>query len=114
MAITGISQKALRLKAIPLVFSAYQTPSNTLALTIRSWKAEVAGRVQAEAKALTGPTSEGKPPRMENLPGAETGPGQVATQGKSVTDHADALVFHWDREGQSSKHITFDWNGPDD
>jgi hypothetical protein len=79
-----------------------------------SWKAEVAGRVQAEAKALTGPTSEGKPPRMENLPGAETGPGQVATQGKSVTDHADAFVFHWDREGQSSKHITFDWNGPDD
>jgi hypothetical protein len=51
---------------------------------------------------------------MENLPGAETGPGQVATQGKAVIDHADALVFHWDREGQSSKHITFDWNGPDD
>ncbi len=81
---------------------------------LTSWKAEVPGRVRAEAKALAGPTSEGKPPRMENLPGAETGPGQVATQGKSIVDHADVLVFHWDREGKSSKHITFKWNGPDD
>ncbi|MGW6710857.1 DUF1326 domain-containing protein, partial [Streptomyces sp. NPDC054956] len=28
-------------------------------------------------------------------------------------DRADAFGFRWSREGQSSKHITFDWTGPD-
>lgn len=80
---------------------------------LTSWKARVPGRVRAEAEALTGPTSD-KPPRMEHLPGAETGPGGIGTQGKATADHADALIFHWDRVGKSSKHITFDWSGPGD
>ena len=77
-----------------------------------SWRAEVPGRVRASAKALSGPTSD-KPPRMENLPGAETGPGQIATQGKATADEVDAFSFKWVHDGKSSKHITFDWSGPD-
>ena len=80
---------------------------------LTSWRAEVPGRVRAAANALSGPTSNGKPPRMENLPGAETGPGQVGTQGKATADAVDAFTFKWEHHGKSSKHITFDWSGPD-
>lgn len=80
---------------------------------LSTWRAEVPGRVRAAANALSGPTSDGKPPRMENLPGAETGPGQVGTQGKATADQVDAFVFRWEHDGKSSKHITFDWSGPD-
>jgi hypothetical protein len=80
---------------------------------LSSWRAEVPGRVRAAANALSGPTSEGKPPRMENLPGSETGPGQVGTQGKATADQVEAFVFKWEHDGKSSKHITFDWSGPD-
>lgn len=84
-----------------------------IANDVTSWRAQVAGRVRAAADALSGPTSEGKPPRIENLPGSETGPGQVATQGKAAADEVDAFGFKWDHKGKSSKHITFDWSGPD-
>jgi len=78
------------------------------------WKADVPGRIRAAAKGLTGPTSVGgKPPRTENLPGAETGPGQTATQGKATEDRVNAFIFNWEHHSKSSKHITFDWNGPD-
>jgi len=78
------------------------------------WKAEVPGRISAAARGLTGPTSMGGlPPRTSNLPGAETGPGQTATFGKTTTDCVDAFVFKWEHENKSSKHITFDWSGPD-
>ena len=79
---------------------------------LSSWSAEVSGRVAAAANALLGPTSDGKFPRVENLPGSETGPGQVATWGKSTADRTDALGFNWDRTGKSSKLISFDWSGP--
>ncbi|MFF9869348.1 DUF1326 domain-containing protein [Streptomyces sp. NPDC013953] len=79
-----------------------------------SWSTSVPGRVEARAEALTGPTTpEGARVQTTNLPGCETGPGQVATWGRSVVDRADAYGFRWGREGQSSKHITFDWSGPD-
>ncbi|MGH3458744.1 DUF1326 domain-containing protein [Aeromicrobium sp.] len=80
---------------------------------LSSWRAEVPGRVRAAANVLSGPTSDGKAPRIENLPGAETGPGQVATWGKATADEVDALGFTWRHESKSSKHITFDWSGPD-
>jgi hypothetical protein len=46
------------------------------------WGTEIAGKVRAWAKALTGPTSPpGKYPQLMNAPGSETGPGQlVATR----------------------------------
>jgi hypothetical protein len=42
------------------------------------WGTEIAGKVKAWAKALTGPTSPpGKYPQLMNPPGSETGPGQL-------------------------------------
>lgn len=81
---------------------------------LMSWSAEVPGRIRAAAEALVGPTSvDGKPPKMHNLPGAETGPGQVGTQGRTTADSVNAFAFDWEHVGKSSKHITFDWSGPD-
>lgn len=79
-----------------------------------SWRAEVPGKVTAVAEALTGPTTaEGARVQVHNAPGAEVGPGQVATWGRATTDRADAFGFSWDRSGKSSKHFLFDWSGPD-
>ncbi len=78
-----------------------------------SWRAVIPGLVRAAGVALSGPTSEGKPPRMHNLPGSETGPGGIGTQGKSTEANVNAFAFKWDHAGKSSKHITFDWSGPD-
>lgn len=77
------------------------------------WRAEVRGRVAAQAEALTGPTTlPGQRVQTHNPPGGETGPGGIATWGKATVDRADAFGFKWNRRGQSSKHIPFDWNGP--
>ncbi|MEV0372714.1 DUF1326 domain-containing protein [Streptomyces sp. NPDC050636] len=79
-----------------------------------SWRAAIPGKVEARAEALTGPTTpDGARVQTTNLPGSETGPGQVATWGRATTDRADAFGFTWSREGRSSKHITFDWAGPE-
>ncbi|MFE2265589.1 DUF1326 domain-containing protein [Streptomyces griseosporeus] len=81
---------------------------------LASWRAEVPGRVTAAAEALTGPTTaQGARVQTSNAPGAEVGPGQVATWGRATTDRADAFGFAWDRSGKSSKHFPFDWSGPD-
>ncbi|GAA1172208.1 hypothetical protein F4556_006466 [Kitasatospora gansuensis] len=80
---------------------------------LASWSAEIPGRVMAAAEALTGPTTpEGARVEVHNAPGAEIGPGQVATWGRSTADRADAFGFSWDRTGRSSKHFPFDWSGP--
>jgi hypothetical protein len=79
-----------------------------------AWHAEVAGKVTARAEALTGPTTpEGTRVQVHNAPGAEVGPGQIATWGRATTDRVDAYGFSWDRSGKSSKHFPFDWTGPD-
>ena len=44
--------------------------------------------------------------------GGNVGPGVVATWGKSVVDKTDVMGFKWERKGQSSKHISFEWSGP--
>ncbi|MFF8846316.1 DUF1326 domain-containing protein [Streptomyces sp. NPDC015127] len=81
---------------------------------LASWSAVIPGRIESRAEALTGPTTpDGARVQSTNLPGSETGPGQVATWGRATADRADAYGFQWSREGQSSKHITFDWVGPD-
>jgi hypothetical protein len=51
--------------------------------------------------------------QVYNAGGCETGPGGVATYGKATADKADAFGFKWNRTGYSSKHIGFDWSGPD-
>jgi hypothetical protein len=50
---------------------------------------------------------------MLNPPGSEVGPGQVATWGRSVDVRTEGFGFQWSGEGRSSKHIPFDWAGPD-
>jgi hypothetical protein len=80
---------------------------------LASWRAEIPGKASAVAEALTGPTTpEGERVQTLNPPGSEVGPGGVATWGVATRDRADAFGFSWDRTGQSSKHIPFDWSGP--
>jgi hypothetical protein len=77
------------------------------------WSAEIPGKVLAQAEALTGPmTPPGKRVQTINPPGSEVGPGVIATWGKSTADQADAMGFKWQRKGQSSKHVSFQWSGP--
>jgi hypothetical protein len=81
---------------------------------LASWRAEIPGKVKSGADALGGPTTPpGKRVQVHNAGGCETGPGGVATYGKSTADKADAFGFKWDRTGWSSKHIGFAWSGPD-
>lgn len=85
-----------------------------IAEDLASWSVEIPGRASANVEALTGPTTpEGARVQVHNIPGAEVGPGQVATWGKATSDEADAFGFHWSRSGNSSKHFPFDWTGPD-
>lgn len=81
---------------------------------LATWRAEIPGKVTATAEALTGPTTpDGARVQVHNAPGAEVGPGQVATWGRATVDRADAFGFSWDHSGKSSKHFPFDWSGPD-
>lgn len=77
------------------------------------WRAEIPGKVVAEGEALSGPmTPPGKRVQTLNAPGSETGPGTVATWGTAVVDRVDCFGFVWEWNGRSSKHIPFDWSGP--
>ena len=76
------------------------------------WGTEIAGKVKAWAKALTGPTSvPDKYPQLVNPPGSETGPGQIVTWGKSRICSVDAFGYKFQWATNSSKHIPFDWSG---
>jgi hypothetical protein len=86
----------------------------TIAEDLATWSVEIPGKAAATVEALTGPTTpEGARVQVHNLPGSEVGPGQVATWGRATMDRADAFGFRWDRSGNSSKHMPFDWSGPD-
>jgi hypothetical protein len=77
------------------------------------WTARIPGKVHARGEALAGPTTlPGRRVQVHNPPGAEIGPGGIATQGVAVTDQAAGFGFRWERSGRSSKHFTFDWAGP--
>jgi hypothetical protein len=85
-----------------------------LADDLTSWRAESPGRFKASAEALEGPTSvPGKRTQVHDPPGSEVGPGSVATYGTVTADEVDAFGFKWSRTGRSSKHMAFDWSGPD-
>jgi hypothetical protein len=82
---------------------------------LSSWRVEIPGTLVGEAEALTGPTTaEGDRVQVHNAPGAEVGPGQVATWGVATVDRAEGFGFKWERSGKSSKHFPFDWSGPGD
>ncbi len=79
------------------------------------WRATVPGKVEARAEALTGPTTPpGARVQVLNAPGAEVGPGQVATWGVATANRADGFDFKWEWDGRSSKHFPFEWAGPDE
>ena len=79
------------------------------------WRAEIPGRVVASAEALAGPTTPpGQRVQLLNPPGSEVGPGQVATWGRATAHRVNDFGFKCDLVGQSSKHIPFDWSGPDE
>ena len=80
---------------------------------LATWRAEIPGKVLAEAELLTGPTSRpGDKAQLHNPPGSEVGPGSVATWGRTTANKADGFGFKWDYAGRSSKHMGFDWSGP--
>jgi hypothetical protein len=79
------------------------------------WRVEVPGKARGSAEALTGPTApEGARVQVHNAPGAEVGPGQVATWATAKEDEVNAFGFQWSWPGRSSKHFPFDWSGPDE
>ena len=79
------------------------------------WRVEVPGKARGSAEALTGPTSpEGARVQVHNAPGAEVGPGQVATWAIAREDEVEAFGFKWSWPDRSSKHFPFDWSGPDE
>jgi hypothetical protein len=81
---------------------------------LASWRMDIQGKASARAEALGGPTTPpGKRVQVYNAGGCETGPGGVATYGTATLDQANAFGFSWTRSGKSSKHIGFDWSGPD-
>jgi hypothetical protein len=103
---TGLEDKGFAVDAFaPIKFE--------IADDLSYWSDEIPGKVVAKAEALTGPmTPPGKRVQTINPPGSEVGPGAVATRAKSTADQADAMGFKWERKGQSSKHIPFEWSGP--
>jgi hypothetical protein len=85
-----------------------------LAPDLSTWRARVPGKVEAAADALTGPmTPPGQRVQTINPPGSEVGPGTVATWGVATADRVDAMGFNFEWAGRSSKHIAFNWSGPD-
>jgi hypothetical protein len=79
------------------------------------WRVHVPGKARGSATALVGPTTpEGERVQVHNAPGAEVGPGQVATWAVADEDEVEAFGFKWSWPGRSSKHFPFDWSGPDE
>ena len=91
----------------------YAPISFEIADDLAYWAAEVPGKARARAEALTGPTTpEGRRVQLHDPPGAEVGPGQVATWGTATANEVDGFGFEWEWSGRSSKHFPFDWAGP--
>lgn len=84
-----------------------------LADDLSRWSVEVPGKAKGSAEALTGPTSPEVPVQVHNAPGAEVGPGQIATYATASEDEVDCFGFKWSWPGRSSKHFPFEWSGPD-
>jgi hypothetical protein len=82
---------------------------------LASWRVDVPGKAKGSAEALTGPTSPpGARVQVHNAPGAEVGPGQVATYATATEDEVEAFGFRWSWPGRSSKHFPFEWSSEDE
>lgn len=80
-----------------------------------SWRLSVPGTLEESAELLTGPTSKpGERLAVVNPTGSEVGPGQGAvTYAVASTDKGEAFGMSWERSGNSSKHIPFEWSSED-
>lgn len=88
----------------------YAPISFDAAADLAYWRAEIPDRVKVGARALTGPTADpSRRVQLINAPGAEVGPGQVATWGVVEDDYAIGFDFSHPYKGGSSKHFPFDW-----
>jgi hypothetical protein len=84
--------------------------------SLEHWSVTVGDKVDASGVALSGPTSDPtKRLQSFNPPGSEVGPTDGAvTWGKSVNGRWKGFGFDQNiPAGQASKHIPFDWHGPD-
>jgi hypothetical protein len=86
---------------------------------LSSWSVDVSGMYSTSSAALTGPTADpAKRVQLINAPGSEVGPAahSVTTWATGdIRQSAPNLFGDFDVEmsGRSSKHIPFDWSGPD-
>lgn len=79
------------------------------------WRLDAPGKARIRAEALAGPTTPpGKRVQVHNAGGSEVGPGAVATYAVATEDEANALGFAFAWPGRSSKHMRFEWSGPDE
>mgnify|MGYP005814773821 CR=1 FL=1 len=84
--------------------------------SLERWSVTVSDKVEASGVALSGPTADpAKRVQTFNAPGSEIGPTNApVTWGKSIAGRWKAFGFDQDiPSGQNSKHIPFDWSGPD-
>jgi hypothetical protein len=84
--------------------------------SLERWSVKVPGKVDASGVPLHGGTSDPtKHVQSYNPPGSEVGPTEApVTWGKAVESNWDAFGFDQHiPAGQASKHIPFDWHGPD-
>lgn len=78
------------------------------------WQVEIPGKLKTYSEALGGPTTpEGARVQVHNAPGSEVGPGQTMTIGRAVHHEVEAFGLQWSWAGKASKHIPFDWTGPE-
>ena len=84
---------------------------------LENWKVRIPDVLRASGIALTGPTADpNRRVQTSNPPGSEVGPtnGGLVTWGESVDGQWQAFGIEQDiPKGQNSKHIPFEWSGPD-
>ena len=77
------------------------------------WQAKFPVACAGAPRHSTAPTTPpGKRVQTINPPGSEVGPGQIATWGRSDDAQGEGFGFKWTAKEWSSKHIPFDWTGP--
>ena len=85
--------------------------------SLERWNVQIPEVLRASGEALTGPTADpGQRVQTSNPPGSEVGPtnGGLVTWGESIDGRWQAFGFEQDiPKGQNSKHIPFEWSGPD-
>ena len=81
-----------------------------------NWSVKIPGVLEAESEPLSGPTADpNKRVQAINIPTSEVGPNcGPATLGKIISGAWNVFGFTQELpKGKNSKHIAFEWFGPD-